>query len=131
MDQDRSEIAEQVVKFPPKQQSGNPADEAGQAVVAQIRKAAQLANENCDRAMALAHKLAMQLRAAEDRITELEAEVTLVRDRATRAEGWLQTIHSEIEQKLITPRSAFGTEQTLVSSNSNTEPSQPAASSTA
>src|SRR5215471_18809394 len=30
----------------------------------------------------------------------------------TRAEEWLQTIHSEIEQKLIAPRSAFGTEQT-------------------
>jgi hypothetical protein len=106
MDQDRSEIAEQVVKFPPKQQSGNPADEAGQAVIAQIRKAAQLANENCDRAMALAHKLAMQLRAAEDRITELEAEVTLVRDRATRAEGWLQTIHgrSELHRKLMRQR---------------------------
>jgi hypothetical protein len=125
MGQDRSEITEQVVKFPPKQQSGNPADEAGQAVIAQIRKAAELANENCDRAMALAHKLAMQLRATEDRITQLEAEVVLFRDRATRAEGWLQTIHSEIEQKLIAPRSAFGTEQTLASSISNTEPSQP------
>jgi hypothetical protein len=123
----RSEIIEQVVKFPPKQQSGNPADEAGQAVIAQIRKAAELANENCDRAMALAHKLAMQLRAAEDRITQLEAEVAVFRERTTRAEGWLQTIHSEIEQKLIAPRSAFGTEQTLVSSNSNTEPSQPPA----
>jgi hypothetical protein len=31
MGQDRSEITEQVVKFPPKQQSGNPADEAGKA----------------------------------------------------------------------------------------------------
>ena len=52
-----------------KQQSANPADEAGQAVIVQIRKATQLANKNCDRAMALAHKLAMQLRAAEDKIT--------------------------------------------------------------
>jgi hypothetical protein len=74
MGQDRSEVTEHVVKFPPKQQSDDPADEAGQAVIAQIRKAAELANENCDRAMALAHKLAMQLRAAEDRITQLEAE---------------------------------------------------------
>jgi hypothetical protein len=123
MGQDRSEITELVVKFPPKQPSSNPADEAGHAVIAQIRKAAELANENCDRAMALAHKLAMQLRAAEDQNTQLEAEVALFRDRATRAEGWLQTIHSEIEQKLIGPRSAFGTEQTLVSSK--TEPSQP------
>src|SRR5262249_25999425 len=118
MDYDRSEITEQVVEFSPKQQSGNPADEAGQAVIAQIRKAAELANENCDRAMALAHKLAMQLRAAEDRITQLQAEVALFRDRATRAGGWLQTINSEIEQKLIVPRSGFGIEQTLVSSNS-------------
>ena len=73
MSQDRSEITEQVVRFPPKQQAGNSADEAGQAVIAQIRKAAELTNENCDRAMALAHKLAMQLRAAEDRISQLEA----------------------------------------------------------
>ena len=127
MSQDRSEITEQLVKFPPKQQAGNPADEAGQAVIAQIRKAAELANENCDRAMALAHKLAMQLRAAEDRITQLEAEVAVFRERTTRAEGWLQTIHSEIEQKLIAPRSASGTEQKFVTSNSNTEPSQPPA----
>jgi hypothetical protein len=125
MGQDRS--TEQVINFPPKPQSDNPADEAGQAVIAQIQKAAELANENCDRAMALAHKLAMQLRAAEDQITQLEAEVALFRDRATRAEGWLQTIHSEIEQKLIAPRSAPGTEQTLVSSNPNTEHSQPPA----
>jgi hypothetical protein len=124
MGQDRSEITEHVVKFPPKQQAGNPADEAGQAVIAQIRKAAAVTNENCDRAMALAHKLAMQLRAAEDRLSQLEAEVALFRDRATRAEGWLQTIHSEIEQKLIAPRSAFGTEQALVSSNPDTDPSQ-------
>ena len=124
MDQDWSETTEQVVRFPPKQQSGDPADETGQAVIAQIRKAAHLANENCDRAMALAHKLAMQLRGAEDKITQLEAEVAVFRDRATRAEGWLQTIHSEIEQKLIAPRSAFGPEQTLVSSDPDTEPSQ-------
>jgi hypothetical protein len=131
MGQGRSEIIEHVVKFPPQQQSGNPADEAGQAVITQIRKAAELANENCDRAMALAHKLAMQVRAAEDRITQLEAEVALFRDRATRAEGWLQTIHSEIEQKLIAPRLAVGTEQTSVSSNSNMEPSQPPSAQTA
>ena len=36
MDQDRSEIPEQVIKFAPKQHSGNPADETGQAVIAQI-----------------------------------------------------------------------------------------------
>jgi hypothetical protein len=114
------ESIEQVIKFPPKQQSSISADEAGQAVIAKIRKAAELSHETCDRAMALAHKLAMQLRAAEDRINRLEREVALFRDRAARAEGWLQTIYKEIEEKLIAPRSAAGTEQNLVSpSNPN------------
>ena len=130
MDENGADTPEQALKFLPKERPRSYAplvEEAGEAIIAKLQKAADLSNENCDRAMALAHKLAMQLRAAEDRITQLEAEVALFRDRATRAEGWLQTIHSEIEQKLIAPRSAFGTEQTLVSSNSNTEPSQPPA----
>jgi uncharacterized protein YlxW (UPF0749 family) len=86
-------------------------EEVGHAVVAKIQKAADLSNENCDRAMTLAHKLSMQLRAAEDRIHQLEAEVALFRDRAAQAERWLQTIQKEIEEKLIAPRSASGTEQ--------------------
>jgi uncharacterized protein YigA (DUF484 family) len=64
----------------------------------------------------------MQLRAAEDRINQLEAEVVLFRERAALAEEWLQTIHSDIEQKLINPRSASDTEQTLVQSDPNAEP---------
>jgi hypothetical protein len=129
MDEDRSEATEQVVKFPPKQPSSIPADEAGQAVIAKIRKAAELSHETCDRAMALAHKLAMQLRAAEDRIKQLEEEVALFRDRAARAEGWLQTIYKEIEEKLIAPRSASGTEQRLVSPSNpnNSETTRPPA----
>jgi len=53
----------------------------------------------------------MELRAAEDRISQLEAEVELFRDRAVCAERWLQTIQKEIEEKLIAPRSANATEQ--------------------
>ena len=120
-----AESTEQVIKFSPKQPSIS-ADEAGQAVIAKIRKAAELSHETCDRAMALAHKLAMQIRGAEDRINRLEREVALFRDRAARAEGWLQTIHQEIEEKLIAPRSTSDTEQNLVSSsdpnNSETTP---------
>jgi hypothetical protein len=84
----------EVVKFEPKgrpRSDDTPAEEAGQAIIAKIRRAADLANENCDRAMRLAHKLAMEVRGAEDRINQLEAEVQLFRDRATRAEHWLQT----------------------------------------
>jgi hypothetical protein len=71
----------------------------------------------------------MELRGAEDRINRLEREVALFRDRAARAEGWLQTIHQEIEEKLIAPRSASDTEQNLVlpSDPNNSETTRPPA----
>src|SRR5262249_48198040 len=78
---------------------------------AKTQRAADLANENCDRAMKLAHKLSMQLRAAEDQINQLEAEVELFRDRAVCAERWLQTIQKEIEEKLIARDQPTATEQ--------------------
>jgi len=114
MSENGAEIPEQVVKSEPKARprtSDTPLDEAGQAIVAKIQRAAELANENCDRAMRLAHKLSMELRAAEDRISQLESEVQLFRDRAARAEHWLQTIHKEIDEKLIAPRLVSRTEQ--------------------
>jgi hypothetical protein len=49
----------------------------------EAKQAANLANENCDRAMALAHKLTAQLREAQNRINQLEIEAGgLVRLRA-------------------------------------------------
>jgi len=115
MDENGADTPEQVLKIVPKERSRSYAplvEEAGEAIIAKIKKAADLSNENCDRAMKLAHKLSMQLRAAEDRINQLEAEVELFRHRAVRAEYWLQTIQKEIEEKLITPRSANAIEQT-------------------
>ena len=100
----RASTAEQVLTFVPKEKAQNKVpqvDEAGQAIVAQIRTAADLAKEDCDRAMTLAHRLSMELRAAEDRTHEMEAEVEQWRERAARAEQWLQTIHKEIEEKLL------------------------------
>ena len=117
MSEHGADTTEQVLKFVPKEwpnSYGAQVEEVGQAVVAKIQRAADLSNENCDRAMALAHKLSMQLRAAEDRINQLEAEVELLRDRAVRAERWLQTIQKEIEEKLIAPRLANGTEPTSI-----------------
>jgi len=114
MSENGADTPEQVVKLEPKARPrtyDRAAEEVGQDIVAKIQRAAELANENCDRAMSLAHKLSMELRAAEDRINQLEAEIQLFRERAARAEGWLQTIHKEIEEKLITPRLASGTEQ--------------------
>jgi len=52
-------------------------EDAGPAdpiLAAKLQRAAQLANENCDRATALAHKLSAQLHQAQSRINELELE---------------------------------------------------------
>src|SRR6516165_1510761 len=106
MSERRADTPEQVLNFVPKEwpnSYGAQVEEVGQAIVTKIQRAADLSNENCDRALALAHKLSMQLRTAEDRISQLEAEVERFRDRAARAEHWLQTIQKEIEEKLIAP----------------------------
>jgi hypothetical protein len=74
------------------------ADDSGRAIVALLQKAAKMADGDCARAMDLAHKLSSQLQAAEERASDLEAEAAHFRNRAVRAEEWLQHIHSEVEQ---------------------------------
>jgi gas vesicle protein len=104
MAQREIDTPEQVLKFAPKDKApteGIRLDEAGRAIVTQIQRAAELANEDCDRAMNLAHKLSMELSASEDRTHQLKSEVEMWHDRAERAERWLQTIQTEIEEKLI------------------------------
>ena len=64
--------------------------------------------------MSLAHKLSMQLRAAEDRTQQMAGEVEHWRDRAARAEQWLRTIQQEIEEKLLTRRSVSGGEEVAI-----------------
>jgi hypothetical protein len=81
--------------------SGDPLDEAGQTVMGMLQQAAAVANENCQHALGVAHKLSLQLRTAEDRIKTLEAEVRRYQDRAGRAEEWLLRISREIEQKFL------------------------------
>ena len=73
------------------------ADDSGRTIVAMLQKAAEMAKDDCARAMDLAHKLSFQLRAAEERARDLEAEATHFRDRAARAEAWLLRIHNEVE----------------------------------
>jgi uncharacterized protein YlxW (UPF0749 family) len=96
-----------VVRFAPKpKDEGEPVDQSGRAVVALIQEAANTSNENIDRAMTVAHRISLELRSAEDRIRELEAEIGRLQGRATRAERWLETIKKEIEDKLIAPMEA-------------------------
>ena len=74
------------------------ADDSGRAIVALLQKAADMAKNDCARAMDIAHKLTLQLRAAEERAREFEAEAAHFRDRAAHAEDWLVRIHREVEQ---------------------------------
>jgi hypothetical protein len=61
-------------------------DEADSILVTKLQQAVNLANQNCDRATALAHKLSGQLREAHDRINQLEFEANGFVDRR-RAEA--------------------------------------------
>ena len=91
-----------AVREPPSS-SRDPLDNAGQTIIGLLQQAAEVAKENCQHAVGIAQKLALQLRAAEDRIKALEANVKHHQERADRAERWLQRISQEIEQKLLEP----------------------------
>src|SRR5215467_14557418 len=80
------------------------ADDSGRTIIALLQKAADMAKEDCARAMDLAHKLSFQLRAAEERVREAEAEAAHFRNRAERAEAWLVRIHNEVEQMFFPKR---------------------------
>jgi hypothetical protein len=82
------------------------ADDSGRTIVALLQKAAEMAKDDCARAMDLAHKLSFQLRSAEERARELEAEAAHFRDRASRAEAWLLRIHNEVESTFFRNKDA-------------------------
>ena len=90
-----------VIAFGPKK--GPPdvimvADDAGRGIVALVQKAADLAKADCNRAMDLAHRLSSELRAAEERAREFEAQANYFRDRAAHAEEWLVRIRREVQE---------------------------------
>jgi|ERR1700733_10944726 predicted ribosome quality control (RQC) complex YloA/Tae2 family protein len=81
--------------------SGDQLDKAGQSILRLLHKAAGVAEENSRHAVDMAQKLSHQLRAAEHRIAELEAEAEAYRDRAERAEQWLHKVYTEIEERFL------------------------------
>ena len=96
--------SESVVPFASKNATSNDADQldrAGETILQLLHKAAGVAEENCRHALDMAQKLSHQLRAAEDRVAELEAEVQLYRDKADRAEQWLHKVYTEIEDRFL------------------------------
>jgi len=95
---------------PAPRKDGDPMDRSGDAIIALLEKAARTADEDCRRAMDLAHKLSLQLRAAEDRASQLQAHLDYFQDRAERAENWMTRIYKEIEEKFMNQRSAKGSQ---------------------
>ena len=76
-------------------------DQAGQTILQLLHRAAGVAEDNSRHALETAQKLADQLRVAQDRIVQLEAEIESSRDRADRAEQWLHRIYNEIEDRFL------------------------------
>jgi hypothetical protein len=76
-------------------------DKAGQTILQLLNRAAVVAEENSRHAVEMAQKLLHQLRAAEDRVAELEADVAAQQERADRAEQWLHKVYTEIEDRFL------------------------------
>ena len=87
-------MSDQVIQFP----SHDTLDRAGQEILSKLQRAASIAEQNTQQAVALAQQLSMQLQAAEDNVARREQELWGYKERAERAEGWLQRISQEIDQ---------------------------------
>src|SRR5215831_20326159 len=84
-------------------------DRAGNAIVELVNRAANNGEANLLAAQETAEKLAYQLRAAQGRINELEANVRYYQDRTERAEKWMHQISSEIHQRFLGADDTDGT----------------------
>src|SRR6516164_6364839 len=93
-----SHSASSVHEFAREDSDRAPADPA---LVAKLQQAAKLANENCDRALALAHKLSAQLREAQSRINQLELEADgLVDWLRTETEAAVAKLQSDADARV-------------------------------
>ena len=75
--------------------------QSGGAILALLQKAADVAQDEYDQALAMARELALRLREAEDRAHKLEAQVKQLEGDAQKAEDWLGIIHKEIADKFL------------------------------
>ena len=72
---------------------------AGHSILQLIGKAAGITEEYTQDVVKAAEKVARELHAARDRITQLEDELAASNDRAERAQQWLHKVHTEIEER--------------------------------
>jgi hypothetical protein len=96
---------DRVIPFSPIQrddpQESDALDRSGQAVIALLQEAVGVVKQDCQRAVDIAERLALELRASQDRIAQLEGEIRHYQDRAARAEKWIQRIHAEVEERFF------------------------------
>ena len=81
--------------------AGDPLDRAAQTILGTINRAATTVEASYRQGLEINNKLAAQLRAAEQRMSELEVKARYHEDRADRAEKWLYQISVEIEQRFF------------------------------
>jgi hypothetical protein len=96
-----SQTDNSVIPFAPTDKGNDQLDKAGNSILNLLHKAAGVAEQNSQQALDMAQKLSHQLRAAEQRIADLEAEAERHRDKAERAEQWLHTVYTEIEERFL------------------------------
>ena len=82
--------SESVIQFAPAAKGaapnkGDELDSAGRSILGLLHKAAGVAEANSHHALELAQKLSQELRAAEDRIAQLETDVRYYQERTDRA----------------------------------------------
>jgi predicted ribosome quality control (RQC) complex YloA/Tae2 family protein len=73
----------------------------GQSILSLLRTASDRLESETQQSLGVAHTISQELQAAKDRIDKLEDEVQLYRAKAERAQGWLDKIASEIEDRLL------------------------------
>jgi hypothetical protein len=86
-------------KLNAKSEGGDPIDRAAQAILGLVHRTASDAEAKNKQVFGRRQQLSAELRAAEDRIRELEAEVQHHKERADRAEKWLYRIALAMEQQ--------------------------------
>jgi signal transduction histidine kinase len=90
------------------QNQADTVDQSGGAILALLQKAADFTQQDIDQALSTAHELSLQLRAAEERASKLEAKVRQLEADASKAEDWLVHIHKEIENKFFSQKDSRG-----------------------
>jgi predicted ribosome quality control (RQC) complex YloA/Tae2 family protein len=80
---------------------GEKASPLGESILSLLRAASDRLETETQQSLGAAHDLSRELQAAKDRIEKLEDEVQVYRKKAERAQGWLDKIASEIEDRLL------------------------------